>query len=159
MGAQLRSVGPRLRAPRQRCATTLLHMTEPKKKRTGPRGESRGSAPRAGAKAAPSGAPSGGPSGGKGGASAGRKGAADDTDERMAQLAAPLRRVLQRLPETQRKVLELRMGLIDGHPQEPADAARTLGMSLGELREIEARAFERIREVIPLQQLQRFLER
>ena len=67
--------------------------------------------------------------------------------------------VLQPLPETQRRVLELRMGLVDGHPQDPADAARTLGISLGELREIEARAFERIREVIPLQQLQRFLER
>jgi RNA polymerase primary sigma factor len=77
----------------------------------------------------------------------------------MADLAAPLRTVLQRLPATQRKVLELRMGLVDGHPQQPADAARTLGMSLGELREIEARAFERIREVIPLKQLQRFLER
>ena len=80
-------------------------------------------------------------------------------DERAAQLAAPLRTVLQRLPETQRRVLELRMGLADGHPQDPADAARTLGISLTELREIEARAFERIREVIPLQQLQRFLER
>jgi RNA polymerase primary sigma factor len=86
------------------------------------------------------------------------KDAADAVDERAAQLAAPLRRVLQRLPETQRRVLELRMGLADGHPQDPADAARTLGISLGELREIEARAFERIREVIPLQQLQRFLE-
>jgi DNA-directed RNA polymerase specialized sigma24 family protein len=85
--------------------------------------------------------------------------AADGLDERAAQLAEPLRRVLQRLPETQRRVLELRMGLVDGHPQDPADAARTLGMSLGELREIETRAFERIREVIPLQQLQRFLER
>jgi hypothetical protein len=83
----------------------------------------------------------------------------DGVDERVAQLAAPLRRVLQRLPATQRSVLELRMGLVDGHPQDPADAARTLGMSLTELREIEARAFERIREVIPLQQLQRFLER
>jgi len=83
----------------------------------------------------------------------------DGADERAAQLAAPLRKVLQRLPETQRRVLELRMGLVDGHPQDPADAARTLGISLPELREIEARAFERIREVIPLQQLQRFLER
>ena len=83
----------------------------------------------------------------------------DVEDDRAKQLAAPLRRVLQRLPETQRRVLELRMGLVDGHPQDPADAARTLGISLGELREIEARAFERIREVIPLQQLQRFLER
>lgn len=112
-------------------------------KRGGPRGKQRGSSSRGPDRAA-----------GKPVAAA-----PDGVDERVAQLAAPLRRVLQRLPETQRKVLELRMGLVDGHPQEPADAARTLGMSLAELREIEARAFERIREVIPLQQLQRFLER
>jgi DNA-directed RNA polymerase specialized sigma24 family protein len=128
--------------------------------RGGPRGKKRG---------APSRAAQGGGKGGQGGGKgaqgakgAGAKGAperTDGVDERVAQLAAPLRRVLQRLPETQRRVLELRMGLVDGHPQDPADAARTLGMSLTELREIEARAFERIREVIPLQQLQRFLER
>jgi len=123
--------------------------------RGGPRGKQRGAAPRAAKGAKPS---------AKGAGSTSRGGRppsaeADATDERVAQLAAPLRRVLERLPATQRRVLELRMGLDDGHPQDPADAARTLGMSLAELREIEARAFERIREVIPLQQLQRFLER
>jgi len=122
-------------------------MADPKKK-AGARGTPRAGSPRAGSPRARSAA----------GKAAGKE-PADGTDERMAQLAEPLRRVLQRLPATQRKVLELRMGLIDGHPQQPADAARTLGISLGELREIEARAFERIREVIPLQQLQRFLER
>jgi RNA polymerase primary sigma factor len=101
----------------------------------------------------------GSPKGSSKGGSSKSRDATEAVDERAAQLAAPLRRVLQRLPETQRRVLELRMGLADGHPQDPADAARTLGISLGELREIEARAFERIREVIPLQQLQRFLER
>jgi DNA-directed RNA polymerase specialized sigma24 family protein len=119
-----------------------------RKKQSGSRGGPRGSGRAAGRGA-----------GRDAGVKGEKKDVADEHDERMAQLAAPLRRVLQRLPETQRKVLELRMGLVDGHPQEPADAARTLGMSLGELREIEARAFERIREVIPLQQLQRFLER
>jgi DNA-directed RNA polymerase sigma subunit (sigma70/sigma32) len=88
-----------------------------------------------------------------------KPGAAREEQDPAAQLAAPLKRVLQRLPETQRRVLELRMGLTDGHPHDAADAARVLGISLGELREIEARAFERIREVIPLQQLQRFLDR
>jgi DNA-directed RNA polymerase sigma subunit (sigma70/sigma32) len=88
-----------------------------------------------------------------------KSGAAREEQDPAAQLAAPLKRVLQRLPATQRRVLELRMGLADGHPHDAADAARILGISLGELREIEARAFERIREVIPLQQLQRFLER
>lgn len=117
-------------------------MAEPKK-RGGPRGDQRGAPTRSGSR----------------GSAGAKTPSADGVDERSAQLAAPLKRVLQRLPETQRRVLELRMGLVDGHPHDPADAARSLGISLGELREIEARAFERIREVIPLQQLQRFLER
>ena len=74
------------------------------------------------------------------------------------ELKQPLERVLSRLPETQRRVLELRMGLVDGHPHDLADTARALGLSLGEAREIEKRAFEHIREAVPLQQLQRFLQ-
>jgi DNA-directed RNA polymerase specialized sigma24 family protein len=141
----------------------------PKDRRDAGGATSRGAGKRAatgrsgGSPGKPAGKASTGASGGKATgsrASAGRpRPDAELEDDRAKQLAAPLRRVLQRLPETQRRVLELRMGLVDGHPQEPADAARTLGISLGELREIEARAFERIREVIPLQQLQRFLER
>jgi hypothetical protein len=83
----------------------------------------------------------------------------DQPDETVAQLAGPVQKVLGRLPETQRRVLELRMGLADGHPHDLADTARELGLSLGEAREIEQRAFEHIREAIPLQQLQRFLPR
>jgi DNA-directed RNA polymerase specialized sigma24 family protein len=120
---------------------------------------------RRGSRPNPTGASKGGAKGAsKGGAKGASKGGARanaprEEQDTAAQLAAPLRRVLARLPETQRRVLELRMGLTDGHPHDAADAARVLGISLGELREIEARAFERIREVIPLQQLQRFLER
>jgi DNA-directed RNA polymerase sigma subunit (sigma70/sigma32) len=54
-------------------------------------------------------------------------------------------------------VLELRMGLKDGHPHDLADTARELGLSLSEARDIEQRAFAHIREAVPLQQLQRFL--
>lgn len=78
-------------------------------------------------------------------------------DDPTAQLGRPLKRVLDRLPETQRRVLELRMGLVDGHPHDLADTARELGLSLSEAREIEQRAFEHIREAVPLDQLQRFL--
>ena len=80
-------------------------------------------------------------------------------NETVAELAAPLAKVLQRLPETQRKVLELRMGLVDGHPHDLADTARALGLSLSEARDIEKRAFEHIREAVPLDTLQRFLDR
>ncbi len=74
------------------------------------------------------------------------------------ELKQPLEKVLARLPETQRRVLELRMGLKDGHPHDLADTARELGLSLSETRDIERRAFEHIREAVPLQQLQRFLK-
>jgi DNA-directed RNA polymerase sigma subunit (sigma70/sigma32) len=80
-------------------------------------------------------------------------------DEAAAQLRGPLQQVLRRLPETQRKVLEYRMGLVDGHPHNLSDTAQALGLSMAEARDIEKRAFAHIREVIPLQQLQRFLDR
>ena len=93
-----------------------------------------------------------------GGGPGGKQGARrDQQDDPVAKLTGPLQKVLARLPETQRKVLELRMGLVDGHPHDLADTARTLGLSLSEARDIEKRAFEHIREAIPLQQLQRFL--
>jgi DNA-directed RNA polymerase specialized sigma24 family protein len=137
----------------------------------GPAGGSAGDRSRAGGGSRSSGSGGGagrrtGPKGtdakrtGTGGRStAGQPGRREEPEELAAQLAAPLHKVLARLPETQRRVLELRMGLKDGHPHDAADTARALGMSVGEVREVEARAFERIREVIPLQQLARFLER
>lgn len=76
----------------------------------------------------------------------------------MAALSGPLGRVLDRLPETQRRVLELRMGLRDGHPHTLADTARELGLGQAEAREIEARAFDHIREVVPLDQLGKLLD-
>ncbi len=89
-----------------------------------------------------------------------RSGASAGADDPAKQLAAPLRRVLERLPEAQRMVLELRMGLADGHPHDLTDTARELGLSMSEAREIEQRAFAHIRETIPpkqLRQLQRYL--
>lgn len=87
----------------------------------------------------------------------GRKPAPTGENETVQQLTGPLQKVLARLPETQRRVLELRMGLADGHPHDLADTARELGLSLSEAREIEQRAFAHIREAVPLHQLQRFL--
>lgn len=51
------------------------------------------------------------------------------------------------------------MGLVDGHPHTLADTAATLGLGATEAGEIEARAIEHIREVVPLAQLGKLLGR
>ena len=66
--------------------------------------------------------------------------------------------MLDRIPATQAAVLRWRMGLEDGQPHTTAETARQLGLSLAETREIEARAFAHIREAIPVEHLQRFLD-
>lgn len=76
---------------------------------------------------------------------------------RRNRLARELSELLERLPETQRAVVERRVGLADGHPHSQADTARALGLTRNEVREIEQRAFARIRETIPLDELQRLL--
>jgi hypothetical protein len=133
-------------------------------RRRGSGGEGRGGAGRGGAgggqgRGGKAGAGKGGAGkGGQGrGGGRGRPGAASGENETVQQLTGPLEKVLARLPATQRQVLELRMGLADGHPHDLADTARALGLSLSEARDIEQRAFAHIREAVPLQQLQRFL--
>jgi RNA polymerase primary sigma factor len=81
-----------------------------------------------------------------------------DPDDTVAQLTGPLTKVLARLPETQRRVLELRMGLVDGHPKSLTETAETLGMTMHEAKQVEQRAFEHIREAVPLDRLQKLLK-
>ena len=78
-------------------------------------------------------------------------------DDSAKQLSKQLRRVLERLPETQRDVLEYRMGLKDGHPHNLADTARELGLSQSEVRDIEGRAFGHLREIVPAERLKKLL--
>lgn len=92
---------------------------------------------------------------GRGGGAAGRRRAAE---QEAARLARSVEKVLARIPDTQAAVLRWRMGLEDGQPHTTAETARQLGLSLAETREIEARAFEHIREAVPIEHLQRFLE-
>lgn len=79
-------------------------------------------------------------------------------EEQAAKLSRSLEKVLERIPETQAAVLRWRMGLEDGQPHSTAETARQLGLSLAETRDIEARAFEHIREAIPVEHLQRYLQ-
>ncbi len=85
-----------------------------------------------------------------------------DADAEAAALNAlrqKLSGVLRRLPDVERRVVELRMGLVDGTPAKPGEVADRLGMTIPEVKKIEARAFERIREVGPIKGLERFLGR
>jgi DNA-directed RNA polymerase sigma subunit (sigma70/sigma32) len=80
-------------------------------------------------------------------------------DAALRDLRGKLSGVLRRLPDIERRVVELRMGLDDGTPGKPGEVAEALGLTIGEVKKIEARAFSRIREVGPIKGLERFLER
>lgn len=82
---------------------------------------------------------------------------ASDPDDALRALRSKLNGVLSRLPDIERKVVEHRMGLVDGSPAKPGETAERLGLTIHEVKRIEERAFSRIREVVPIKQLQRFL--
>lgn len=77
----------------------------------------------------------------------------------LVVLRQKLSGVLKRLPDVERRVVELRMGLVDGTPAKPGQVAERLGLTIPEVKKIEARAFSRIREVGPIKGLERFLQR
>lgn len=85
------------------------------------------------------------------------RGATAPDDAALRALRAKLQGVLSRLPDIEREVVELRMGLVDGSPAKPGQVAQRLGLTIPEVKRIEERAFSRIREVMPIQRLQRFL--
>lgn len=65
--------------------------------------------------------------------------------------------ILERLPEMERKVMDLRYGITGGHPQSPTVAGNTLGLTARETQEIERRAIERLRAIVPDKDLARLL--
>lgn len=103
--------------------------------------------------------PAGGGNGGGGGQRGGKPGGAGRPDEEQdaVRLRSKLLSLLKRLPDIERKVLEARMGLVDGSPMKPGEVAEMMGMTIPEVKKIETRAFERIREIGPLKGLERFL--
>ena len=80
-------------------------------------------------------------------------------DAALRALRQKLSGVLSRLPQIERQVVELRMGLKEGVPAKPGEVAERLGLTIAEVKKIETRAFQRIREVGPIKGLERFLER
>ena len=72
-------------------------------------------------------------------------------DELEAVLAEPrqVRELLFRLDDLDRRVLELRLGFLDGEPRSFAQTARVLQISVTRVRRIEARALETLRGHYP----------
>jgi DNA-directed RNA polymerase sigma subunit (sigma70/sigma32) len=100
---------------------------------------------------------SGGKPGGKPGGPTAKDREADAEAAALVALRQKLSGLLKRLPDVERRVIELRMGLVDGTPAKPGEVADRLGMTIPEVKKIEARAFSRIREVGPIKGLERFL--
>ena len=91
--------------------------------------------------------------------SSAREREADAEAAALAALRQKLSGVLRRLSDIERRVVELRMGLVDGNPAKPGQVADRLGLTIPEVKKIEQRAFSRIREVGPIKGLERFLSR
>lgn len=82
----------------------------------------------------------------------------DSAQREQAQLNKRLQGLLSRLPDIERRVLECRMGLVDGEPMKPGETAEHLGLTINEMKKVEARAFSRIREVGNLKGLAKHLD-
>jgi RNA polymerase primary sigma factor len=74
----------------------------------------------------------------------------DQLDEVLVD-PLPIRELLLRLDDLDRRVLEFRLGFADGAPRSYAETARMLQISVTRVRRIEARALETLRGLCPQQ--------
>ena len=74
----------------------------------------------------------------------------DQLDEVLVD-PLPIRELLLRLADLDRRVLEVRLGFADGAPRSYAETARILQISVTRVRRIEARALETLRGLCPQQ--------
>lgn len=72
---------------------------------------------------------------------------------------ADVEAILRRLPGMERAVVELRFGLMGGHPLRSAEVAQRLGLTARETSEIERRALDRLQQLVDRATLQRLLVR
>jgi DNA-directed RNA polymerase sigma subunit (sigma70/sigma32) len=87
---------------------------------------------------------------------AGRGGNASSLD---GATVAAVERILGRLPQMERRVVELRFGLAGGHPLSAADVAVQLRLTAREVAEIEQRGLGRLRALLDPAQLAALLAR
>lgn len=82
----------------------------------------------------------------------------DLQSDETKRLQGPLGGALGKLQPVQREVLQMRMGLVDGYPHSITETAEALGLSLADAKDIEARAMNHLREVVPLDRLAKLLD-
>ncbi len=80
----------------------------------------------------------------------------DAANETM--LAEHLRRVLDSLSERERKVIELRFGLVDGHPRTLEEVGREFGVTRERIRQIESKTLCKLRHPSRSSRLKDYLE-
>ena len=80
----------------------------------------------------------------------------DAANETM--LAEHLRRVLDSLSERERKVIELRFGLADGHPRTLEEVGREFGVTRERIRQIESKTLCKLRHPSRSSRLKDYLE-
>jgi RNA polymerase primary sigma factor len=73
-------------------------------------------------------------------------------------LAEHLRRVLDSLSERERKVIELRFGLVDGHPRTLEEVGREFGVTRERIRQIESKTLCKLRHPSRSSRLKDYLE-
>jgi len=73
-------------------------------------------------------------------------------------LQEQLREVLDTLSDRERKVIELRFGLIDGHPRTLEEVGRVFGVTRERIRQIESKTLSKLRHPSRSQKLKDYLE-
>lgn len=83
-----------------------------------------------------------------------------NTEESVSHsaLRSEIRKMLDGIGYRERRVLELRFGLIDGHPRTLEVVGNEFGVTRERIRQIEAKALRKLKQVGQIQRLQGFLD-
>ena len=73
-------------------------------------------------------------------------------------LQEQLESVLHTLSEREKKVIQLRFGLIDGHPRTLEEVGREFGVTRERIRQIESKTLSKLRHPTASQKLRDYLE-
>ena len=75
----------------------------------------------------------------------------------FSMLQEQLTQVLDSLADRERKVIELRFGLVDGHPRTLEEVGREFGVTRERIRQIEAKALRKLRNPVRSKRIRDFL--